>query len=155
MYWISSYYVSKVMAYVSFRTYEYNDNDVIKTRLCSDPYFYARRDDLRFNHLFHDRYVAISIQYAFNYSTNDPKWKRIYVYEYTYTVCMEKYTLGFRNTVIAFFRCMGLLILIEQFACAFGALVSAVSPGLPVALTIIGPMVALLSMVAGIFANIS
>ncbi|CAJ0569123.1 unnamed protein product, partial [Mesorhabditis spiculigera] len=62
--------------------------------------------------------------------------------------------IGLNATVAQFLRCIGLSILIEQSASAFGVMLSTVSPSYPVAVSLAGPLLTLLSLTGGLYANV-
>lgn len=49
---------------------------------------------------------------------------------------------------------LGIGILVEQSATAFGVMISTVSPNYPVAISVAGPLITVLSLTGGMFANI-
>uniref|UniRef100_A0A914EIA1 ABC transporter domain-containing protein n=1 Tax=Acrobeloides nanus TaxID=290746 RepID=A0A914EIA1_9BILA len=62
--------------------------------------------------------------------------------------------IGLAPSALHFLIAVGISILIEQAAAAFGIMLSTVSPSYPVAVSIAGPVLNLLNLTGGLFANI-
>ncbi|CAJ0582472.1 unnamed protein product, partial [Mesorhabditis spiculigera] len=62
--------------------------------------------------------------------------------------------IGLNASISQFLLCIGISILIEQSASAFGVMLSTISPSYPVAVSLAGPLLTLLSLTGGLYANV-
>uniref|UniRef100_A0A914IBY9 ABC transporter domain-containing protein n=1 Tax=Globodera rostochiensis TaxID=31243 RepID=A0A914IBY9_GLORO len=69
-------------------------------------------------------------------------------------VSVSYWLIGLVPTVWHFLITLGICFLVEQSAVAFGVMLSAVSPSYPVAVSVAGPILTILSLTGGLFANV-
>uniref|UniRef100_A0AC34GVL8 ABC transporter domain-containing protein n=1 Tax=Panagrolaimus sp. ES5 TaxID=591445 RepID=A0AC34GVL8_9BILA len=78
----------------------------------------------------------------------------IFILDGIFMVSISYWLAGLVPTFQNFFINVGIGILIEQSAAAFGVMLSTVSPSYPVAISIAGPILSMLSLTGGLFANV-
>jgi len=70
-------------------------------------------------------------------------------------MCICYYMIGLVPAAERFFSILGISLLIEQCAAAFGVMLSTCSPSYPVAIAIAAPLLTVLSLSGGMYANLS
>ncbi len=63
--------------------------------------------------------------------------------------------IGLKASPSAFFLTLFTVFLVEQCSCAFGTMISASTPTFYVALTVIGPLLIIVRLTAGLMANVA
>ncbi|KAI1713968.1 ABC-2 type transporter domain-containing protein [Ditylenchus destructor] len=69
-------------------------------------------------------------------------------------ISLAYWLTGFVPTVERFLIALLISVLVEQSAAAFGVMLSTVSPSYPIAISIAGPILTLLSLTGGLYANV-
>ena len=79
----------------------------------------------------------------------------IFILDGVFMLTIAYWMIGLAPSLGAFLTHLAIGILIEQSAAAFGVMLSTVSPSYAVAISIAGPVLTILSLTGGLYANVS
>ncbi|TMS38098.1 hypothetical protein L596_004899 [Steinernema carpocapsae] len=100
---------------------------------------------------YHDGLYSVACYYA----TRAMSYVPLFTLDGFIMILISYWMVGFSSfSFLQVFVMFGTALLIEQSASAFGVMLSTVSPSYPIAVSIAGPLLTLLSLTGGLYANV-